>query len=82
MRKPFANDKLNHVLSCSRVNSSKVSATPFHFFRRSNDGKGLEYDIKPRCTYVGIYYQVKRQYALSFYNNDPEISEAYCLIIN
>ena len=37
-KKTFANDRANHVPSCGRVNSSKGSAVPKDFLRRSNDG--------------------------------------------
>lgn len=67
----FANDRLNHVPSCSRVNSSKGSSTPSNFFRKSNDGRGMDYEIKTKCAYLGIYYQVKRKYQLSLSNNNP-----------
>ena len=69
----FSNDRLNHVPSCSRVNSSKGSSTPSDFFRKSSDGRGMEYEIKTKCAYLGIYYQVKRKYQLSFSNNDPSL---------
>ena len=72
-RVTFSNDRLNHVPACSRINSSKGASTPSDFFRKSSDGKGMEYEIKPRCAYLGIYYQVKKQYRLSFGNNDPKI---------
>lgn len=66
----FSNDRLNHVPSCSRVNSSKGSSTPSDFFRKSSDGRGMDYEINTKCAYLGIYYQVKRKYQLSFGNND------------
>ena len=69
----FANDKLNHVPTCSRINSSKGASTPSDFFRKSSDRKGMEYKIKTKCAYLGIYYQVKRKYGLSFSNNDPGV---------
>ena len=69
----FANDRLNHVPTCSRINSSKGASIPSDFFRKSSDGKGMEYEIKPRCAYLGIYYQVKRKYQLSFGNNDSSL---------
>ncbi len=40
---------------CGRVNSSKGSARPKDFLRRSNDGKGLEYKIVRFCEYVEKY---------------------------
>jgi hypothetical protein len=51
-RQTFANDRSSHVPSCDRVNSSKGSAGPKGFLRRSNDGKGLEYEIVRFCDYV------------------------------
>ncbi|MDB3998354.1 YHYH domain-containing protein [Litorivicinus sp.] len=69
----FSNDRLNHVPSCSRVNSSKGSSTPSDFFRKSNDGRGMDYEIRTKCAYLGIYYQVKRKYQLSLSNNDPSL---------
>ena len=69
----FANDRLNHVPSCSNINSSKSASTPSDFLRKSSDGRGAEYTIQSLCAYLGIYYQVKRKYLLSFSNNDPEL---------
>tara|TARA_B110000285_G_scaffold28123_1_gene28052 strand:- start:1916 stop:2392 length:477 start_codon:yes stop_codon:yes gene_type:complete len=68
-KKAFANDRSNHVPSCGRVNSSKGSEGPKDFLRRSNDGKGLEYEIVRFCEYVQKYYAVKVKYALSFKYN-------------
>ena len=73
LKQKFANDKLNHVPSCSRVNSSKGASVPKDFLRKSRDGRGLEYQIKPFCTYLDIYYQVKKKYDLSFDNNNAEL---------
>lgn len=72
-RARFANDRSNHVSTCTRVNSSKGSSTPRDFFRKSSDGKGMEYAIKTKCAYLGIYYQVKQKYDLTFKNNDPRL---------
>jgi hypothetical protein len=69
-KQTFANDRSNHVPSCGRVNSSKGSAGPKDFLRRSNDGKGLEYEIVRFCEYVQKYYAVKLEYELSFKGND------------
>ena len=71
-KRSFANDKANHVPSCGRVNSSKGSAGPKDFLRRSNDGKGLEYKIVRFCEYVQKYYAVKLEYELSFESNSAE----------
>lgn len=77
----FANDKLNHVPTCSRINSSKGASTPSDFFRKSSDGRGMEYEIKTKCAFLGIYYQVKTKYSLSFDNNDPSLFSSCGLII-
>ena len=68
----FANDRSNHVPSCGRVNSSKGSARPKDFLRRSNDGKGLEYEIVRFCEYVRRYYAVKVENELSFESSSAE----------
>ena len=72
-RARFANDKSNHVPSCKRINSSKGSSTPKDFFRKSSDGRGMDYEIKNRCAYVEIYFKVKKKYNLTFTNNAPEV---------
>ena len=71
-KKAFANDRSNHVPSCGRVNSSKGSEGPSDFLRRSNDGKGLEYEIVRFCEYVEKYYAVKVKYGLSLVSNDKK----------
>jgi hypothetical protein len=58
----YSNDTSNHVPSCGRMNSSKGSAGPSDFLRRSDDGKGLEYEIVGFCEYVQKYYAVKVKY--------------------
>ena len=68
-KEAFANDRSNHVPSCARVNSSKGSEGPSDFLRRSSDGRGLDYEIVRFCEYVQKYYAVKKQYRLSFENN-------------
>ena len=74
-KKSFANDRANHVPSCGRVNSSKGSAVPKDFLRRSRDGKGLDYKIVRWCEYVTRYHAVKQAYGLSFIANDRSIFE-------
>ena len=69
-KKAFSNDRSNHVPSCGRVNSSKGSEGPSDFLRRSNDGRGLEYDIVRFCGYVQKYYAVKVKYGLSLEDNE------------
>ena len=72
-KKIFANDRSNHVPSCSRVNTSKGSGRPSDFLRKSRDGKGLEYEIVRFCEYVKKYYAVKVKYELSFASNDQKL---------
>ena len=69
-KQSFANDRSNHVPSWGRVNSSKGSAVPKDFLRRSRDGKGLDYKIVRWCKYVTKYHSVKQAYGLSFIAND------------
>lgn len=69
----FANDRENHVPSCRRVNSSKGSAGPKDFLRRSEDGKGLDYKILDFCGYVLKYHSVKIKYGLSLASNSSNI---------
>ena len=73
LKELFSNDKSNHVPACYKINSSKGSATPKHFLRRSNDGKGLDYEIISFCKYLHIYYKTKIKYNLSFKNNDVSL---------
>ena len=72
-KKTFANDNANHVPSCGRVNSSKGSAVPKDFLRRSRDGKGLDYNIVRWCEYVTKYHAVKLAYQLATSNNDQKL---------
>lgn len=72
-KKKFANDKTNHVESCSSVNRSKSSAAPKEFRNRSRDGKGLDYNIQNWCEYVIKYHSVKAHYHLSTAVNDMSL---------
>jgi 5-methylcytosine-specific restriction endonuclease McrA len=72
-KKVFSNDRRNHVAACSRINSSKGASTPEEFLRKSDDEKGLEYEIKNFCRYLEIYYIVKEDYGLSFANNNRNV---------
>ena len=78
----FANDRSNHVTPCGRVNSSKGSAGPKDFLRRSNDGVGLEYEIVSFCEYVRRYYAVKVRYGLSLADNDSVTFKSCGMAIN
>ena len=73
LKKKFSNDKENHVVTCKKVNSSKGSATPKEFLRRSRDKNGLDYEIITFCEYLKIYYKIKIKYSLSFKNNDVNL---------
>ena len=75
-KQAFANDRFNHAPSCARVNSSKGSAGPRDFLRRSRDGKGLDYEILPWCDYVNRYRAVKIKYGLSFEGNNKQLFAA------
>ncbi len=68
-KQSFANDKANHIPSCASINRPKGASVPSEFLRKSNDGKGLEYEIVTFCEYVGIYHSVKLKYELSFDGN-------------
>ena len=70
-KKTFANDRANHVPSCGRVNSSKGSAAPKDFLRRSRDGR--DYKIVRWCEYAAIYKAMKTKYQLTFANNDRKL---------
>ena len=72
-KETFANDRRNHVPSCGRVNSSKGSAAPKDFLRRSRDGKGLDYQIVRWCEYATKYHLVKLAYQLTTSNNDQKL---------
>jgi hypothetical protein len=73
LKNQFANDRENHVPACSKINSSKGSAGPEGFLRRSNDGKGVDYKIVKFCEYVEKYYSIKMKYSLSFTRNNKMI---------
>ncbi len=72
LKKKFANDKSNHVSPYKRVYSSKRSSVPKEFFKKSKDGKGLEYYIKSFCSYLEIYYNIKKVQPI-FDNNHSEL---------
>ena len=75
-KEAFANDRRNHVPSCGRVNSSKGSAVPKDFLRRSRDGKGLDYQIVSWCEYVSRYWAIKSAYQLSTSTNEKAILDS------
>jgi hypothetical protein len=74
-KETFANDRLNHVPSCGRVNSSKGSEGPSDFLRKSNDGRGLEYEIVRFCEYVRKYHSVNIKYDFPLEDNDSATFE-------
>ena len=71
-KQSFVNDKASHVPACASVNRSKGVSTPSKFLRKSDDGKGLEYEIVAFCEYVDIYHSVKLKYGLSFDENSSD----------
>ena len=68
-KQKFANDRNNHLPSCSKINRSKGASGPFHFLRKSNDKKGIDFHFPKHrfCEYVQKYYEVKKQYGLIVY---------------
>ena len=78
----FANDRVNHVPSCVKVNSLKGSSTPFEFLRKASDGNGLDYEITELCDYLKVYHSVKRKYKLSFSNNSSTLFSGCSLDIS
>ena len=77
--KKIANDKVNYVISCKKVNSFNCSATPYTFLKRINDNKGTEYKIINFCKYFFISCKVKLKYNLSFRNNNSKLFSS-CLL--
>ena len=60
----FANDRENHVPSCSSVNRSKGASGPAEFLEKSHDGKGVDYNIIKYEEYLEIYYRILEKYNL------------------
>jgi hypothetical protein len=74
-KKLFANDRNNHVSSCSSINRSKGSSSPKEFLANSSDERGKDYKIVRFCDYVQKYYSVKQKYGLSIEDNNLAIAE-------
>ena len=70
-RAQFANDLVNLVPSCARINRSKGASVPNDFIRKSRDGKGVEFDFTTNsiCKYLTKYKEAKDKYGLSFAQN-------------
>ena len=60
----FANDRENHVPSCSSVSRSKGASGPEDFLKKSQDGKGVDYNIIKYEEYLEIYYRILEKYNL------------------
>lgn len=77
-KQQFANDPLNLVPSCKRVNSSKSHLGPAAFCQRSTDNRGVEVDWTQQRwrEYMLLYIQVKKKYNLSLANNNPAVVAA------
>lgn len=69
----FSNDRENHVVACASINRSKGASLPKVFKKKSDDGVGLDYEIKNWCGYLRIYFRIKKKYELSLEKNDPKI---------
>ena len=81
-KKKITNDKVNHVISCKKVNSSNCSAIPYTFLKRITDNKGTKYKIINLRKYLFISYKVKLKYNLSFRNNNSKSFSSCFLNIN
>lgn len=73
LKEDFANDRENHRPACGSVNISKSASTPSEFLRKSQDGRGLDYEIDSFCEYINIYFYIKEKYQLSTANNDLSV---------
>jgi hypothetical protein len=72
-KRAFANDPLNHRAASASVNRSKGASRPAGFLRKSNDGKGRDYEIVNFCSYLALYTKVKLKYRLSFDANSKPL---------
>lgn len=69
-KRAFANDIENHQPVCGKVNISKSDSTPREFLRKSQDAKGLDYELVNFCSYVKQYFYIKSKYDLDTSMND------------
>ena len=81
-KKKITNDKVNHVISCKKVNSSYCFAITYTFLKRITYNKGTEYKIINICKYLFISYKVKLNYNLSFRNYNSKSFSSCFLNIN
>ena len=73
LKQKFANDRMNHVPACSRINSAKGSLRPSDLVRISKDRNGVDFILQDLCSYLEIYRRVKEEYALTTSKNDPQL---------
>jgi hypothetical protein len=74
-KEAFANDRLNHVVSCAWMNMSKSSLSPLKWYLRSTDGRGRDYDIHNWCRYVLTYTFIKNKYGLHILEEDYAVAK-------
>jgi hypothetical protein len=73
LKQKFANDRMNHVPACAKINSAKGALRPFDLVRVSNDQNGIDFTLQDICSYLELYWLVKKKYNLSTSQNDPEV---------
>ena len=72
LKQKFANDRINQVPACARINSAKGALRPSDLVRISMDHKGVDFELQDICSYLELYWLVKKKYSLSTSQNDPE----------
>ena len=77
----FANDRKNHVPSCSKIDELKADLPPAEFMLKARETLGPEFKIIEVCEYLTRYHTVKTKYSLSFQNNSEETFAACGLAI-
>ena len=81
--RPFAiaNDRKNHVPSCSNIDALKADLPPAEFMLKARETLGSKFKIIEVCEYLTRYHAVKTKYSLSFQNNSKETFAACGLAI-
>ena len=77
----FANDRKNHVPSCSNIDALKADLPPAEFMLKARETLGSKFKIIEGCEYLTRYHAVKTKYSLSFQNNSKETFAACGLAI-
>lgn len=73
LKQKYANDRINHVPACSRINSAKGALRPSDLVRISKDGSGVDFTFQNLCSYLEIYRRVKEKYTLTISRNNLEL---------